>query len=171
MSVLDAGCGYGRNLVYFLNEGYEVFAADADTRAIEAVRGMAPHLPRTNFRVERIEAMTFLDASADLVISSAVLHFARHDEHFLSMLHGSWRVLRKGGMFFCRLASNIGMEDRCRRIEGRRFALPDGSERYLVDEPMLMRLTEELGGRLLDPLKTTIVQDRRCMTTWVLRKF
>jgi len=171
MSVLDAGCGYGRNLVYFLHEGYTVFAADADPRAIEAIRGMAPHLPATNFRVEPIEAMTFLDASADVVISSAVLHFARHDEHFLSMLHGSWRVLRKGGMFFCRLASNIGMEDRCRRIEGRRFALPDGSERYLVDEPMLMRLTEELGGRLLDPLKTTIVQDRRCMTTWVLRKF
>jgi SAM-dependent methyltransferase len=171
MSLLDAGCGYGRNLVYFLHEGYEIFAADADTRAIEAVRGMAPHLPPTNFRVEPIEAMSFADGIVDVVISSAVLHFARDDEQFLAMLRGSWRVLRRGGVFFCRLASNIGMEDRCRRIDGRRFALPDGSERYLVDEALLMRLTEELGGRLLDPLKTTIVQDRRCMTTWVLRKF
>src|SRR5262249_59122201 len=76
VSVLDAGCGYGRNLVYFLHEGYTVFAADADPRAIEAVRGMAPHLPATNFRVEPIEAMTFLDASADAVLSSALLHFA-----------------------------------------------------------------------------------------------
>jgi hypothetical protein len=73
-------------------------------------------------------------------------------------------------VFFCRLASSIGMEDRCRRIAGRRFLLPDGSERYLVDEALLMRLTGEFGARLLDPLKTTIVQDRRCMTTWVLRK-
>ena len=33
-----------------------------------------------------------------------------------------------------------------------------------------MALTERLGGRLLDPLKTTIVQDQRSMTTWVVRK-
>ena len=51
-----------------------------------------------------------------------------------------------------------------------RYLLPDGSERYLVDEAMLMRLTSTLGGMLVDPLKTTVVQDQRCMTTWVLRK-
>ena len=55
-------------------------------------------------------------------------------------------------------------------IRGRRCFLPDSSERYLVDEAMVLRLTEELGGQLLDPLKTTVVQDQRCMTTWVMRK-
>jgi SAM-dependent methyltransferase len=173
-SILDAGCGSGRNLVYFLRSGYEVFAADSDSRAIETVRGMAaalaPALPVSHFHLEPIESMSFPDAHADTVISSAVLHFARDDEQFEAMLRASWRVLRPRGLFFCRLASNIGMEDRCRRIAGRRFLLPDGSERYLVDEPMLMRLTAELGGTLLDPLKTTVVQDRRSMTTWVLRK-
>ena len=73
-------------------------------------------------------------------------------------------------MLFCRLASSIGMEDRVQPLGGRRFALPDGSERYLVDEAMLMDLTASLGGRLLDPLKTTVVQNQRCMTTWVVRK-
>jgi SAM-dependent methyltransferase len=172
--VLEAGCGFGRNLVYLMRAGYEVFAADMEPRAVETVRGMAaalaPKLPKENFRVEPIEAMSFPDGLAGTVISSAVLHFARDDHQFEAMLRGSWRVLRAGGVFFCRLASSIGMEDRCRRIEGRRFLLPDGSERYLVDEAMLMRLTEQLGGRLLDPIKTTVVQDRRCMTTWVLRK-
>ena len=52
----------------------------------------------------------------------------------------------------------------------RRFTLPDGSDRFLVDEAYLLALTKELGGRLLDPLKTTVVQDQRCMTTWVLRR-
>jgi hypothetical protein len=33
-----------------------------------------------------------------------------------------------------------------------------------------MRLTAELGGELLDPLKTTVVQNQRSMTTWVMRK-
>jgi hypothetical protein len=86
------------------------------------------------------------------------------------MLRGTWRVLKPGGLLFCRLASSIGMEGQVRRLEGRRYALPDGSERYLVDAELLGKLTAELGGRLLDPLKTTVVQNQRCMTTWVVRK-
>jgi tellurite methyltransferase len=170
MRVLDAGCGYGRNLVYLLREGYDVFGADADPRAIAAVRRLAPNIPADNFRMEPVEAMSFADAFADVVLSSAVLHFAGDDEQFDGMLRGTWRVLKPGGMFFCRLASSIGMEDQVKQIAGRRFLLPDGSERYLVDEALLVNLTGELGGKMLDPLKTTIVQNQRCMTTWVVRK-
>jgi tellurite methyltransferase len=170
MSILDAGCGGGRNLVYFLREGYQVFAADADPAAIEHVRSLAISLPASNFRAEPIEAMSFEDACADVVISSAVLHFARDDAHFETMLQGSWRVLRRGGLFFCRLASTIGIESQVQRIQGRRHLLPDGSERYLVDEALLASASERLGGELVDPLKTTVVQNQRSMTTWVLRK-
>jgi SAM-dependent methyltransferase len=35
MRVLDAGCGSGRNLVYFVRVGYDVYATDSDPRAIE----------------------------------------------------------------------------------------------------------------------------------------
>jgi SAM-dependent methyltransferase len=170
MRVLEAGCGTGRNLVYFIRGGYEVFGADADARAIENVRRVAATLPPENFRVEPIEAMSFPDGFADVVISSAVLHFARDDEQFQAMLCGTWRVLKAGGLLFCRLASSIGIEGRVQAIGGRWCLLPDGSERYLVDEALLMQLTEQLGGRLLDPLKTTVVQNQRSMTTWVMRK-
>ena len=170
MTILDAGCGFGRNLVYFLNEGYNVLGADADPGAIAAVRHLARSLPAANFRVEAIERMSFPDACADVVLSSAVLHFARDDAHFHAMLQGSWRTLRPGGLFFCRLASSIGMEHQIQPIEGRRHLLPDGSVRYLVDEPLLLDLTARLGATLLDPLKTTVVQNQRSMTTWVLRK-
>ena len=174
MRVFDAGCGFGRNLVYLLRNGFEVFGVDSDARALQATRelaaSIAPKLPVDNFRLEAVEAMSFPDAFADLVISSAVLHFARDDDHFRAMLHGAWRVLKPGGLFFCRLASSIGMEDHVQRIAGRRFRLPDSSERYLVDEALLLELTEQLGGQLADPLKTTVVQNQRSMTTWVLRK-
>ena len=169
MRIFDAGCGFGRNLVYLLREGYEVFGIDSDPRAISAVRRLAG-TPADNFRVEPLEAMSFPDNFADAVLSSAVLHFARDDRNFYAMLEGSWRVLKRGGLFFCRLASSIGIEGQIKSIEGRRYLLPDGSERYLVDEALLVRLTEELGGRLLDPLKTTVVQNQRSMTTWVLQK-
>jgi tellurite methyltransferase len=174
MRILDAGCGAGRNLVYLLREGFELFGVDADPRAIQEMRrlaaSIAPNLPAENFRLESIDTMSFPDAFADAVISSAVLHFAHGDDHFRAMLGGSWRVLKRGGIFFCRLASSIGIENQIRPIAGRLHQLPDGSERYLVDEPLLLKLTAELGGQLLDPLKTTVVQNQRSMTTWVLRK-
>ena len=174
MRVLDAGCGGGRNVVYLLRQGFEVFGVDANADAIAELRRLAaalrPELPAENFRVEPLEAMSFPDAYADVVLCSAVLHFARDDAHFSAMLQGAWRVLRPTGLFFCRLASSIGMESRLETIGGRRFRLPDGSERYLVDEALLLGFTEQLGGQLLDPLKTTIVQNQRCMTTWVCRK-
>jgi tellurite methyltransferase len=174
MRVFDAGCGSGRNLVYLLREGYQVFAVDADPQAVASVRrlaaSLAPALPADNFRVESLENASFPDGLADAAISSAVLHFARDDDRFRAMLFGTWRILKPGGLFFCRLASSIGMERQIRQVSGRRYLLPDGSERYLVDEPLLLSLTDELGGELADPLKTTVVQNQRCMTTWVVRK-
>lgn len=172
--ILDAGCGQGRNLVFFFRQGFEVFALDPDPAAIRAVvalaRRHAPALPAANFRAEALEASTFADHLADVVVSSAVLHFAHDPGHFRAMLDGTWRLLRPGGMLFCRLASSIGMEARIVSLGEGRFALPDGSERFLVDERTLVELTAQLGGELLDPLKTTVVQDRRAMTTWVVRR-
>jgi tellurite methyltransferase len=173
-TVLDAGCGRGRNLVYLMRTGYQVFACDRDRDAVESVRRqarvLAPALPESNFRVEPLETPSFEEAFADFVISSAVLHFARDDEEFEKMLRGSFRSVKPGGTFFCRLASTIGIATEVRQIEGRRFTLPDGSDRYLVDEALLMKETAALGGELLDPLKTTVVQNQRAMTTWVVRK-
>ena len=176
MRVLDAGCGGGRNLVYLLREGYEVFGVDASAEVVQHVRSvaaaLAPGLDGGNFRVEAIEAMSFPEEFVDVVISNAVLHFAGDDAHFEMMVRAMWRVLRPGGMLFCRVASTIGMEfaGASGLIEGRRFRMPGGMEWYLVDEALLMRTTENLGGELVDPLKTTVVQGARCMTTWVVRK-
>jgi tellurite methyltransferase len=174
MTVLDAGCGQGRNLVFLLRQGYDVSGLDQDPAAIRAVRSLAhqlaPRLPESSFRAEPLESSSFPDAAADVVISNAVLHFARDEAHFRAMLKGTWRLVKPNGLFFCRLASAIGMEHRFTPLGDRRFALLDGSVRFLVDEPYLLALTAELGGVLLDPLKTTVVQDQRCMTTWVLRR-
>jgi tellurite methyltransferase len=169
MRVVDAGCGYGRNLVYLLRAGFEAFGVDADPSAVASVRNMAGSLA-PNFHVAKVEAMPFGNAFADVMISSAVLHFARDDEQFHAMLREMWRVLKPGGLLFCRLASSIGIEGQIQEVQGRRYLLPDGSQRYLVDEAQLLRVAQELGGVLVDPLKTTVVQNQRSMTTWVLSK-
>ena len=172
MTVLDAGCGYGRNLVYLLRSGCNVFALDEEAAAVEHVRRLSASLdtglPDKNFQVGTIEQMPFPAAFADVVLCNAVLHFARDSQHFLAMLKELWRMVKPGGMLFCRLGSRIGMD--FERLRGNIYQIPDGSEWFLVDEKTLLRLTDQLNAVLVDPLKTTIVQDYRCMTTWVLRR-
>ncbi|OKS85756.1 class I SAM-dependent methyltransferase [Mucilaginibacter polytrichastri] len=173
-TVLDAGCGAGRNLVYFLNNGYQVYGIDPNPASIDDVtmlsKILAPNNPLTNFKVAVAEDMPFEDASFDLVISNAVLHFANSPAHFESMLRGMWRVLKPGGYFFARLASDIGIESLVQPLGNNRNLLPDGSERFLVNEILLLNYTQALNGYLYEPIKTTNVQNLRCMTTWCLQK-
>ena len=172
MRVLDAGCGEGRNLVYLLREGFEVFALDENPDAVRRVSqfsaSLQTGLPAENFRVGLVERMPFPDKFVDVVICSAVLHFAKDERHFRAMLMELWRVLRPGGILFSRLGSRIGMN--FEPVREKVFKTGDGAEWFLVDQEMLLALTEEMNGVLVDPLKTTVVQDRRCMTTWVVRK-
>jgi tellurite methyltransferase len=174
MKILDAGCGGGRNLVYFLGAGYEVFGVDQNPDNIAYVRQLAhqlaPQLPPDNFQIAAVEDVVFGVERFDAVLSSAVLHFARDESQFHQMLNSMWQQLKPGGLFFARLASSIGIENLIQHIDGRRFLLPDGSERFLVDEELLVKVTAQLQGEWLEPLKTTNVQNLRCMTTWVLRK-
>jgi tellurite methyltransferase len=171
--VLDAGCGDGRNLTYFLRHGFTCFGVDRDPGAVARAQRLAatllPELPPENFQAAEIEELPWGDYSVDAVICSAVLHFASDEGQFGRMLQEMWRVLSRGGLFFSRLASSIGLEDRLERVRGRVW-LPDGSERFVVDEALLHEWTTRLGGRLLDPIKTTNVQNQRAMTTWCLHK-
>lgn len=175
MTVLDAGCGFGRNLVHLLRQGCRVFAMDVNPEGVEHVRQLADvlgaRLPEGNFRVGAIEDLGLLnwgEEFADVVLCNSVLHFARDEDHFVAMVEALWGAVRPGGMLFCRIGSRIGME--FEEVREHVYRIGDDSEWFLVDEEELMDLTEHMGGVLMDPLKTTVVQDHRCMTTWVLRK-
>ena len=173
LRVLDAGCGGGRNLPYLLAHGFDVSAIDSDPASVAAVARLfarlAPQLPAGHVRQGRVDALPWPDGSMDAVIASAVLHFARDVDHFRAMVHEMWRVLAPGGLLFARLATSIGLETQLETSVGR-VRLPDGSDRFVVDELTLLATTRSLGGRLLDPLKTTNVQQQRAMTTWVAEK-
>ena len=174
MTVLDAGCGTGRNLVYLLQQGCRTYGVDAAEQAVAATRELAsrlsPDTPPNHFRTEALDALSFEDGLFDAVVCSAVLHFADGRDHFDRMVDELWRVLAPGGFWFARLASSIGIEDAIVPRGSGRYRLPDGSDRYLVDEAQLLEKTAQLHGRLADPLKTTNVQGQRCMTTWCVWK-
>lgn len=172
--ILDVGCGTGRNLHYFLQNGFEVYGIDKDPDAIRSVKELCRQLSDLpspqNFTVAAAEEIPFEEHSFDLVICSAVLHFAENRFHFDSMMRSIWRVLKPGGFLFARLASSIGIEKRVQKVEEGVYCLPDGTIRFLVDEETLLQYTAELKGELYEPIKTTNVQNQRCMTTWCVQK-
>ena len=174
MSLLDAGCGGGRNLVYFLRNGFKVYGVDQSATAIVQAKSLATELlndiESDQFRVENVDRMSFSNETFDVVLSSAVLHFANDEEHWQAMVSEMWRVLKPGGIFFARLASTVGIEDQIHPLKGRRYRLPDGSDRFLVDFDMLDKTTRALNGEWLEPFKTVVVHGMRSMSNWCLRK-
>lgn len=173
-SIIDIGCGNGRNLIYFLRNNFEVYGIDQQPQSIEEVRRLskqlAPNNPLENFVVGQVEKMPFHSGTFDLAICSAVLHFAKDRNHFDAMVRSIWRILKPGGFLFARLASTIGIEKLVKDLGNGRYFLPDGSERFLVNEQTLLQYTKDLNGELFENIKTTNVQNLRCMTTWCVQK-
>lgn len=171
MKVLDAGCGEGRNLTYFLNSGYDVYGVDIDASAVRALQfisgSIRPDIDRDHFQEGDIENLPYSNQIFDLVIASAVLHFARDDGHFLKMFGELVRCLKPGAMLFIRMASDIGIEEKVIPRRPGRFLIPDGTERYLLTRKMLNELETRHFLRYLEPLKTVNVNDIRCMTTLI----
>lgn len=174
MKIFDAGCGGGRNIIWLMRNGFDVSAIDVDDGAVEKIRdlakAMAPHLPSENFQTAGLESIPFPDERFDWVICNTVLHFAEDRSQFDRWLAELWRVLRPGGMFFARLASSIGIKELLAPTANGRYMMPDGTERFVVDEQMLKDATAAIDGRFIEPIKTTNVENLRCMTTWVLAK-
>ena len=142
----------------------------AETASISLIGELGQSGETSNFRVEAVARMSFAAASFDGVIRSAVLHFAPDEAQWQRIVREMWRVLKPGGIFFARLASRIGIEAQVEHLHGRRYHLPDGSDRFLVDEQMLLATSAALSSEWLEPLKTVIVQNLRAMSTWCLRK-
>ena len=172
MKVLDAGCGEGRNLMHFINSGYDVYGIDINPMAIKALQfiisSIRPDLSKNHFKEEDIANLSFPDNTFDLIIASAVLHFASDHNHFYKMVGQLIRSLKSGAMLFIRMTSDIGIENLVVAKGSGRFLIPDGSERFLLTREILEKLNSQYTLKYLEPFKTVNVNDVRCMSTLIV---
>ncbi len=169
--LLDAGCGGGRNISWFVTQSnFDIYAIDADQNAIDHLLKTYPSLKKHQAHCTPLETLPFRDAFFDHIICSAVLHFARSEEDFLQMFFELNRVLKPGGSLFIRAASDIGIENRVLPLGDGRFSLPDGTDRFLLTRQLTEQLLNGFPMTLAEPVKTTNVQDQRCMTTLLMVK-
>jgi tellurite methyltransferase len=168
--ILDAGCGGGRNMHWFVQNNFDIYGIDSSEAAIVNLRNQYPTLPAENLRVSLIEELPFPDNYFDHVISSAVLHFAANAAHFKEMIGEMVRVLEPGGTLFIRMTSDIGIEDKVKLLPNGNHLIPDGSMRFLLTRTLLAECLQQFKISFLEPLKTVNVDDMRCMSTLMLQK-
>lgn len=172
--ILDAGCGEGRNLIYFVRNGYKVWGIDKNSDAIQMlkylIKSINKEYPLDRFISGKIDSMPYLNHEFDAIISSAVFHFAENKSHFFSMLGETVRVLKPGGILFIRMATDVGMEDQIKPMGDGKFIMPDDSIRYLLTKQQLQEVVNTFEMEFIEPFKTVIVDNKRCMSTIVLKK-
>ncbi len=165
--ILDAGCGKGRNLKWFYTNDYEIHGIDMDENFISFAKSEYPKRAE-NFITGALDTLPYEENSFDHILCSAVLHFAKSETHFSAMFSELIRVLKPEGMLLIRMASNIGLDGNAPEIlykeNGRKGT-------YYVTRERISQLSKEFSLTLLEPVKTTNVQDERAMTTLVFEKF
>ena len=168
--ILDAGCGEGRNMHWFLQSGFVIYGTDINETAIAQLKSANPDSPAERLQVAAVEKLPFTDNYFDHIISSAVLHFANSTKHFKAMLTEMVRVLKTNSSLFIRMTSDIGIENKVKPIGDGVYIIPDGSKRFLLTKTLLKECMQENNLSFLEPLKTVNVDDLRCMSTLVLQK-
>lgn len=175
MKILDAGCGEGRNAVFFIRSGYQVFGIDQDALSIKMLRAHArsldPSYDLLRFQVGRLDELFFHDGAFDAIVCSAVLHFARDRGHFNAMWAELMRVLKPGGFIWLRTCTDAGgILSLSLDLGNGRYKLPDGSERFVLSETHLTSLILEWGLEYLEVPKSVLVYQQRAMGVFLLRK-
>ncbi|MCP9199970.1 class I SAM-dependent methyltransferase [Gramella sp. GC03-9] len=165
-NILDAGCGNGRNLKWFYNCRFDFKGVDVDEERLQQAKNLYPESSNSFIRAN-LTNLPFEKAVFDHILCCAVLHFAEGEAQFLEMFSELERVLKPGGSLLIRTASNIGFEERSIRLKD---TISKQSAEFFISRQQIADISKNFGLGLIEPVKTTNVQDERAMTTLVLRK-
>ena len=164
--ILDAGCAEGRNLKWFYLSNFDIYGIDTSNDRLETAKQQY-HKIAQNFTTGSIENLPYEKATFHHVLCSAVLHFAHSEKHFFTMFTELIRVLKPKGTLFIRVASNIGLDGNTPYLK-ESHTNREGT--FFISREIIESLMTDFSIELLDPVKTTNVQDKRAMTTLVFQK-
>ena len=167
--ILEAGCGNGRNLKWFYKNGFEIHGLDINSKRLGSCKTIYAE-QKEHFIEAELEQMPYESNSFDHVICIAVLHFANDLNQYLKMFEELLRIVKPQGSLLIRTATNIGIENQVQEMSNGVFNLPDGSTRFLLTPAILHTLESDNRFKWIENVKTTIVKDKRAMTTLVIKK-
>ncbi len=170
--LLDVGCGDGRNLIYFLQKEFEIYAIDQDKSCVELVRYMVRNFERDPERIIHAAILdrTFSKNFFDAVLCSRVLHFSESEQSFLRSWYKMHEILKPGGLLYVSSDTMIGFERNVRRIDSEKWQFSDGSVRFLVSNELLQKMDIEKHFEWIAPMKTIHYGDHHAQVVFCLKK-
>lgn len=173
MRLLDAGCGEGRNLAYFVRNGYDLWGVDTSPVALRLLRMQGrswhPAFDPEKFIESDVTELPFPPTSFDAVLCLSVLHFASDEAHFFRMTDELLRVLKPTGSLLIRTNASVENNPLGWRATDDRSDSDQG-DRLLLTPTLLNQFIERYPLSWLEPMRTEQVAGERAMVTLVLQK-
>jgi ubiquinone/menaquinone biosynthesis C-methylase UbiE len=169
MKILDAGCGSGRNLFYFLKQGFYIKRIDKRESEVRAANFLSRSLGKGDICLHSsLLNIPFDKDSFDFIVCSRVLHFADSSKDFNEMMAELARVLSPGGVLYLAMDSIIGLGDKVQKVDKFKYQFQDGSIRFALTESLLEEI-ENHWFHIIDP-RTVSFNSQHAETTLVMQK-
>ena len=171
--ILDAGCGEGRNLIYFLKNGYDVYALDQDPKAVKMARmqasTLAANIDSSRFITGNLTGLPFKDNFFEATVSINVLHLAEDEDVFYKCFRELIRVTALNGYLCIKMLALKGVEHSLKTKNGS-YKLPDGSARLLFSDSILKEIENPEEFTFIESLRYEIIPGKGSWVFMVIRK-
>ncbi|WKK76408.2 class I SAM-dependent methyltransferase [Marivirga salinae] len=172
--VLDAGCGEGRNLTYCLKNNLDIFGIDQNPEAINFLKLIAKKYKLgdldARFQVMKLDKILFPDSTFDIIIGSAVLHFAKNVAHFNMMINELIRLLKPNGKIFIRTMTDRYFPENIVELEEGVFQFQNKQIRFVINADVFVENLRDRQLELIEPYKEVLVENRHTMGTFMFQK-
>jgi len=174
MKILDAGCGEGRNMVYFIKNDFRIYGIDANVDAIRLAKLYCRSLNNT-FEVENIqnfaiEQNPFPDHFFDAIICLNVLHSAKNQNDFFLWFEQLFRMLHSRGFLLLSLQSQIGVSQNHQQDDPNGRNNMGNENFYLLTENVLQEILKLDFLKTIENTKTILIDNKKSHTYLFLER-
>jgi 2-polyprenyl-3-methyl-5-hydroxy-6-metoxy-1,4-benzoquinol methylase len=174
MKILDAGCGEGRNMVYFIRQNFHIYGIDSNEEAVRMARVLGRSLNNA-FDIENIQHFSiednpFPDHFFDAVLCINVLHTAKDRKTFFNLLDHLIRLLNPGGYLFLSLHSRIGLTQAAWVSNCRNDSNIYDEGNFYITNDLLSEIQAHAMLMEIEPVKTIVIDDIKSHTYLFFQK-
>ena len=165
MKVLDVGCGFGNNLVPFIDKGCEGFGTEVTAETAKLAQDLLTERDYPcDIRHGYNQSLPFADDTFDLLLSINVLHYEKTDEDIAASIKEYCRVMKPdGAMILLTVGPEHSIYKKAKVVGHHRFLVQDfdfrdGEQYYYFDNTKYLdaKLSEYFGdvetGRVTEQL-------------------
>ncbi|RDY33017.1 class I SAM-dependent methyltransferase [Lachnotalea glycerini] len=148
-TVLDLGCGGGRNTYMLASLGFQVLACDLHENMLEAARKKIELLElneteKVSFKIANMLSLPYENESIDYVLANGIYHNTSSVEEFITAIRETSRILKRGGHLCMNVFTDAFIEkDLIKKSEDYLYETPDQLDMILLPEHKILDILKD----------------------------